>query len=33
MELNKVIDKKLTQEQKLEFERDDGKFKLLKNII
>lgn len=33
MELNKVIDKKLTQEQKLEFERDDGKFKLVKNII
>lgn len=33
MELNKVIDKKLTQEQKIEFERDDGKFKLFKNII
>ena len=33
MELNKVIEKKLTAEQKNEFERDDGKFKLLKNII
>lgn len=33
MELNKVIEKKLTQEQKVQFERDDGKFKLLKNII
>lgn len=33
MELNKVIERKLTKEQKVQFERDDGKFKLLKNIF
>ncbi len=33
MELNEVIRKKLTAEQKVEFQKDNGKFKLLNNLI
>lgn len=33
MELNNIIDKELTSEQKAKFERDNGKFRLLKNIV
>ena len=32
MELNEIIDRKLTSEQKSRFQSDNGKFKLLKNI-
>ena len=33
MELNDMLERKLTPEQKVKFERDNGRFKLLKNII
>ncbi len=33
MELNKLLDKKLTTEQKVKFERYNGKFKVLNNLI
>ena len=33
MELNEIIDRKLTSEQKSRFQSDNGKFKLLKNIV
>lgn len=33
MELNEILKDKLTSEEKIKFQRDNGKFKLLKNII
>ena len=33
MELNEMLESKLTSEEKIKFERDNGRFKLLKNII
>lgn len=33
MELNRLLDKKLTKEQKMRFKRDNGKFKVLNTLI
>lgn len=33
MEINEILDKKLTKEQKTKFQRDNGKLKILKNIV
>ena len=33
MELNQKLEKELTAEQKVKFQRDNGKFKLLNNIV
>jgi len=33
MEINQKIDRVLTPEQKIKFQRDNGKFKILNNFI